>query len=59
VTEIGFQNPNLLYFYGFYGDSEAQLIQHMSQLNFLLCSVKKEPDRPLRRIGFCSPEEEE
>lgn len=55
VDDIGYQNPNLLYFYGTVDGSYAQLIQHMSQLNFLLIAVKKqEPDKPPRRIGFTS-----
>ena len=53
VDDIGFQNPNLLYFYGTVDGSEAQLIQHMSQLNFLLIALKKQdPEMPPRRIGF-------
>ncbi len=55
VTEIGYQNPGLLYFYGFVNGVEAQLIQHMSQLNFLLISVEREDKtKPARRIGFMS-----
>lgn len=53
VRSIGFQNPNLIYFYGQVNGSDAQLIQHMSQLNFLLLALKKlDPERPPRRIGF-------
>ena len=36
VNEIGFQNPDLLYFYGTVDGNEAQLIQHITQLSFLL-----------------------
>lgn len=28
------------------------ILKHMNQLNFLLTSVDKEPERPKRRIGF-------
>lgn len=52
VTDIGFQNPNLLYFYGFVNGVDSQLIQHMSQLNFLLTSVPVPSDREPNRIGF-------
>lgn len=53
VNEIGFQNPDLLYFYGYINGEKAQLIQHTSQLNFLLVAVKKsDPNSAPRRIGF-------
>lgn len=55
VTHIGYQNPDLLYFYGFVNGTDAQLIQHMNQLNFLLTSVEREDkSKPARRIGFIS-----
>lgn len=60
VTEIGYQNPDLLYFYGFVNGTEAQLIQHMNQLNFLLTSVEREDkSKPARRIGFISSDDAE
>ena len=53
VTEMGYQNPDILYFYGYVNGKEAQLIQHTSQLNFLITSVEREDkDKPARRIGF-------
>ena len=53
VTNIGYQNPDILYFYGSINGNETQLIQHTSQLNFVLMAIKKtEPTRPPRRIGF-------
>lgn len=53
VTRIGYQNPDLLYFYGFVNGTESKLIQHMNQLNFLLTSVEREDkSKPARRIGF-------
>lgn len=53
VTDVGYQNPDLLYFYGTVGGKEAQLIQHTSQLNFLLTSVERaDKSKPARRIGF-------
>lgn len=55
VTDIGYQNPDMSYFYGYINGNNAQLIQHISQLNFVLMAVKKEePERPPRRIGFVS-----
>lgn len=53
VNEIGYQNPDMLYFYGTVDGMEAQLIQHISQLNFLLIAKPKtEPTAKPRRIGF-------
>ena len=53
VTEISYQNPDILYFYGFVNGTKAQLIQHMNQLNILLTSVEREDkSKPARRIGF-------
>lgn len=53
VTDIGYSNPSILTFHGLVGDSCATLIQHVSQLSFLLLSVKKaNPEAPPRRIGF-------
>ena len=53
VSNIGYQNPDILYFYGYVNGHEAQLIQHASQLNFLLTSVEREDKtKPARRIGF-------
>ena len=57
VTDIGYQNPDILYFYGYINGNQAQLIQHTSQLNFVLMTIKKEePKRPTRRIGFITDE---
>lgn len=53
VTNIGFANPMLVIFYGFVEGIDSVLIQHISQINFLLTSVKKpDPTKPPRRIGF-------
>ncbi len=53
VTSVGYQNPDMLYFYGFVNGKNAQLIQHVSQLNFLITSVEREDKtKPARRIGF-------
>ncbi len=59
VVDIGYSNPSTLVFHGYVGDQPATLIQHMSQLNFLLLAVKKaDPEKPPRRIGFESPIED-
>ena len=52
----GYQNPDILYFYGLVNGKKSQLIQHASQLNFLLTSVEREDKtKPARRIGFANP----
>lgn len=58
VKSIGYQNPDILYFYGTIDGNDAELIQHMNQLNFLLMAVQKpNPDAPPNRIkmGFSAP----
>lgn len=42
-------------FKGYVNGKFSTLIQHVSQLNFLLTSIEKEPDRPKRTIGFVAP----
>ena len=57
VTSIGYEKSVLMVFKGFVDNKPATLIQHISQLNFLLMSVPKaEPDKPKRKIGFCTIE---
>jgi methylmalonyl-CoA mutase cobalamin-binding subunit len=52
AEQIGFRAPNVITFYGTTAEGEkVQLIQHVSQLSFLLKSVKKLDETP-RRIGF-------
>lgn len=59
VTSIGYSNPSTLIFYGFVDGRPATLIQHMTQLNFLLLSMpKQDPEKPPRRIGFELPTED-
>lgn len=59
VVDIGYSNPSTLVFHGYVGNQPATLIQHISQLNFLLLAVKKtDPEKPPRRIGFESPSED-
>lgn len=59
VTGIGYSNPSTLVFYGYIDGQYATLVQHMSQLNFLLLSVEKsDPEKPPRRIGFAQSSED-
>lgn len=52
VTSIGFENPVLMVFRGYVNGNPSTLIQHVSQINFLLTAIKREPDKPKRQIGF-------
>lgn len=57
VTDIGYSNPSLIHFYGYVNGARAELIQHLSQLSFLLTVVpKSDPEKPARRIGFVDEE---
>lgn len=55
VTEISYEESVLMIFKGYVNGKMSTLIQHVSQLNFLLTSVEKEPDAPKRLIGFIPP----
>lgn len=58
VETIRFQNSDLLFFIGTINGEKAQLIQHQSQLNFLLLSKKREnPNDKIKRIGFEPPKD--
>ena len=52
VDKIAYEYPVLMVFMGEVNGQEATLIQHINQLNFMLMSVVKEPERPKRQIGF-------
>ena len=53
VEDIGYHNPYLIFYYGYVNGQYSQLIQHISQINFLLTSVpKSDPNKSARRIGF-------
>lgn len=58
VTQVWYEDPVLMVFKGFVNGREATLIQHINQLNFMLTSVEKEPDRPKRQIGFIANQNE-
>ena len=57
VTHIGYEESVLVVFKGYVNGKESVLIQHVSQLNFLLTSVPKEPEAPRRQIGFTLPKD--
>ena len=58
VQNIGYIQPNLVLFAGMTDDKKPmKLIQHMSQLSFLLTAVPRlDPDAKRRPIGFLVPE---
>lgn len=58
VTDIGYEKSVLMVFRGYVDGKEATLIQHVSQLNFLLMAVPKDPDKPKRKIGFSADPED-
>ena len=58
VCEIGYEESVLIIFNGYVNGKYSTLVQHISQLNFLITSVEKEPDRPKREIGFTYPNQD-
>lgn len=54
VQDIGYWNPSIIRFYGKLEDgSPVELIQHVTQLSFLLMAVKRQDtNKPKRPIGF-------
>ena len=54
VTKIGHQYPTLVIFEGEIEGRRTRLVQHMSQVNFLLVAIPVKDERPARRIGFSS-----
>jgi len=58
VEEIGFDNPSLIVFSGTTEVGQpVTLVQHVSQISFLLTSLKRQnPDEPKRHFGFRTPE---
>lgn len=54
VTHIWYEKSVLMVFHGYVNGRKSTLIQHISQLNFLLTSVPRNPERPSRKIGFVS-----
>lgn len=56
VEDLGYYNPSLIRFYGRTDEGQPlELIQHVSQISFLLRSVKRlNPEEPKKLIGFNS-----
>lgn len=54
VTSLGYTDPSLIHFYGILESGQpVELIQHVSQINFLLTIVlRQQPEQPKPPIGF-------
>jgi hypothetical protein len=53
VTEVRSEWPLMIHFIGNLNGKSAHLIQHVSQLSFLIISIDKpDPQKETRRIGF-------
>lgn len=53
VSCIRCEDPNVLVFEGLVDGKQATLVQHVSQLNFLLVSIpRKDSSKPKMPIGF-------
>ena len=53
ITDIGYSNPSLIHYFGYVNGNYAELIQHVSQINFLITSAPKlDDEKTARRIGF-------
>ena len=59
VTQMEYNDPNLIVFHGKLEDgAEVQLIQHVSQINFLLMATRRQnPQKPKKQIGFAMNKE--
>ena len=53
VRGMGYRNPNIIEFYGLLdGDKQVAVVQHVSQLNFMLLAVPPVAEQEPYRIGF-------
>lgn len=53
VRGMGYRNPNIIEFYGLLdGDKQVAVVQHVSQLNFMLLAVPPLAEQVPYRIGF-------
>jgi Family of unknown function (DUF6173) len=54
VSDVGYYNPSLVLFIGLTEDNNrVELLQHVSQISFLLIALPKlNPEQPKRTIGF-------
>lgn len=63
VQDIGYFNPSLIRFFGQTDNGDpVELIQHISQISFLLMKVKRiDPTKPKRKImiGFTAEQDED
>jgi hypothetical protein len=61
VEDVRYHNPNIIFFRGITPEgNRVQLIQHVSQISFLLMSMPKpNPNEPKRTFGFQPSEAEE
>lgn len=57
VEDIGYEKSVLLIFKGYVNGKKSILIQHINQLNFLLTSIEKNPNKSKKPIGFFVPSE--
>ncbi|TWI59224.1 DUF6173 family protein [Halalkalibacter nanhaiisediminis] len=59
IENIGYYDPSLIRFYGrLENGSRVELIQHVSQISFLLMAVKRlDPSKPKNKIGFLKEKE--
>lgn len=59
TCNIRVDNPDLIIFDGFVGEERATLIQHATQINFLLVASRKMVlSQPAHKIGFVIPNED-
>ena len=58
VAQITYEYPVLMIFKGYVNGRESTLIQHINQINFMLTTVKSEPEHPKKPIGFIVNENE-
>lgn len=53
ISEIDFFEPSTIHYKGWVNGQPAELLQHVSQMNFLLLAVPKAvPEKPKAAIGF-------
>ncbi|SDD32491.1 hypothetical protein SAMN05421538_101370 [Paracoccus isoporae] len=53
VRGMGYRNPNIIEFYGLLeGQTQVAVVQHVSQLNFMLVAVPPVAEQEPYRIGF-------
>jgi hypothetical protein len=61
VDDIGYHDPSLILFHGTTeGGDRVMLVQHVSQISFLLIAMKRQnPEEPKKPFGFHPPQKEE